>query len=160
MSDLRSAILAASCREEVVSAVRLIYADLQGRIALRQPVCQSSGRCCKFEEFGHRLYVTTMELAAFVKDLDEYPAMLARLCASNPVDHPGCIFQELKLCSVHAIRPFGCRIFFCDETATEWQREQYELFHARLKRLHEELDVPYYYMEWRQGLETIGGSAK
>jgi hypothetical protein len=56
---------------------------------------------------------------------------------------------------VHPIRPFGCRIFFCDATATEWQNEQYERFHARIKRLHEELAIPYFYVEWRLALRSL-----
>jgi hypothetical protein len=60
------------------------------------------------------------------------------------------------LCSVHTIRPFGCRIFFCDATATDWLAEQYERFHARIRRLHEELAVPYFYVEWREGLRAAG----
>jgi Fe-S-cluster containining protein len=153
--DVRSAIFSASRRDDVIDAVHRVYGDLERQIAVRKPICQSSGRCCKFEEFGHRLYVTTMELAAFLKDLDDHPAMLARLHSSKAIANPGCIFQDSKLCSVHTIRPFGCRIFFCDETATAWQREQYEQFHARLKRLHGELDVPYHYVEWRQALDYL-----
>jgi hypothetical protein len=58
------------------------------------------------------------------------------------------------LCGVHAIRPFGCRIFFCDPTAGDWQQQQYELFHAELKKLHERFDVPYFYVEWRFALNA------
>jgi Fe-S-cluster containining protein len=60
-----------------------------------------------------------------------------------------------NLCSVHPIRPFGCRIFFCDPTATDWQQQQYERFHAELKQLHERFGVAYYYVEWRQGIGTM-----
>jgi Fe-S-cluster containining protein len=70
----------------------------------------------------------------------------------------GCPLQKENLCSVHAIRPFGCRIFFCDTTATQWQQERYELFHAELKQLHERFDVPYFYVEWRSALAAIGVS--
>jgi Fe-S-cluster containining protein len=71
-------------------------------------------------------------------------------------DNPGgCPFQSMKLCGVHAIRPFGCRVFFCDETSTDWQHQQYELFHAELRRLHETLQVPYFYVEWRHALRAI-----
>jgi hypothetical protein len=47
-------------------------------------------------------------------------------------------------------------MFFCDATSTEWQNETYEHFHARLKRLHEELEVPYFYVEWRRAIEALG----
>ena len=70
----------------------------------------------------------------------------------------GCPFQQVNLCSVHAIRPFGCRIFFCDSTAQDWQQDQYTRFHAELKRLHEELAVPYFYVEWRVALRAIEGA--
>jgi Fe-S-cluster containining protein len=73
----------------------------------------------------------------------------------DQVDPAGCPFQSDKLCTVHAIRPFGCRIFFCDATTTDWQNQMYEQFHARLKRLHEELNVPYFYIEWREALRIL-----
>ena len=70
-------------------------------------------------------------------------------------DHGGCPFQRDKLCTVHAVRPFGCRIFFCDPTSTDWQTAAYERHHAELKRLHERLGVPYFYLEWRQALRVL-----
>jgi hypothetical protein len=67
----------------------------------------------------------------------------------------GCPFQVGGLCSVHTIRPFGCRVFFCDATSDGWQHEQYERFHGELKRLHDELRVPYQYLEWRDALRQL-----
>jgi Fe-S-cluster containining protein len=131
----------------VREAVARVYADLQTQIDLRKPVCKTSGRCCRFDEFGHRLYVTTLELAAFVSQLPPGERSTA-----------DCPFQIAGLCSVHTIRPFGCRVFFCDATASTWQNDQYERFHAELKRLHEVLGVPYFYVEWRQALRTLGFS--
>jgi Fe-S-cluster containining protein len=142
-------------RPEVLEAVRALYADVQGEIDARRPVCVVSGRCCRFEEFGHRLFVTTAELAAFIHDLPAFPVR-----AGGEWDGTGCPFQSGKICSVHAIRPFGCRMFFCDATSTDWQNETYERFHARLKRLHEELGVPYRYVEWRQALRELGLSGR
>jgi Fe-S-cluster containining protein len=157
MDELKQWVMAASTRDDVRAAVRQIYDNLQQRIDQRRPVCLVSGRCCRFDEYGHRLYVTTAELAAFVAELPQ---------TRGTVPHPrqgGCIFQDGKLCRVHAIRPMGCRIFFCDATATDWQREVYEHFHARLKELHRDLSIPYAYVEWRLacqkiGLAEIGGS--
>jgi Fe-S-cluster containining protein len=148
----RQHVLAAAARPEVRAAVGRVYGDLQREIDARRPVCVVSGRCCRFEEYGHRLYVTTMELAAFVHGLGD-------AVAPGGWDGTGCPFQVRKLCGVHAIRPFGCRMFFCDATATQWQNEQYERFHAELKRLHEELGVPYAYVEWRVALGHLGLAA-
>jgi Fe-S-cluster containining protein len=144
--DLFQAVNEASRRTEVLAAVEQVYVDITAAIAERRPVCEMSGRCCRFEEYGHRLYVSTLELAAFI--------------AGNPKpvvdwDGTGCPFQAGKLCTVHTIRPFGCRMYFCDPTATEWQQGMYEQFHARLKALHEALGVPYYYVEWRAALREL-----
>ena len=142
-------------RPEVLEAVRALYADVQCEVDARRPVCVVSGRCCRFEEFGHRLFVTTAELAAFMHALPAFPTR-----AGGDWDGTGCPFQSGKMCSVHTIRPFGCRMFFCDSTSTDWQNETYERFHARLKRLHEELGVPYRYVEWRQALRELGLSGR
>jgi Fe-S-cluster containining protein len=147
--QLLATVRAASQRGEVIDAVRELYGSLQAEIDRRRPVCQISGRCCRFDEYGHRLYVTTMELAAFFHDLQTPPP------PPPAGDGRGCPFQINKLCSVHAIRPMGCRLFFCDATAADWQQQQYELFHARLKRMHESLGVPYAYLEWRKALEVL-----
>jgi Fe-S-cluster containining protein len=149
LEAVRHAILSASQRDDVPTVVHDLYSDVQKQIDLRRPLCLISGRCCRFEEFGHRLYVTTLELATFLHDLQ-------KLNLPTPAPNPGgCIFQQNKLCSVHTIRPFGCRLFFCDSTATDWQHEQYQLFHTRLKALHEHLNVPYFYLEWRQALALL-----
>jgi Fe-S-cluster containining protein len=148
-SDLASAVMAAAERPAVAGAVAELYADLEAEIARRRPLCVMSGRCCRFDEYGHRLFVTTMELAAFVRNHRPASAGLAAVPG-------GCPFQKDKLCTVHPIRPMGCRLFFCDSSATEWQNQKYEEFHARLRQLHQSLNVPYAYLEWRTALKTAG----
>lgn len=151
---LREAVTEAARRIEVREAVAGIYAQLQREIDVRRPRCDASGRCCRFESFGHRLYVTTMELAAFTAGMA--PAGRPPVSAGTGWDGSGCPFQVEGLCSVRSIRPFGCRIFFCDATSDQWQQVQYERFHARLKQLHDELGVPYRYIEWRAALTELG----
>ena len=143
-------VSAAADRPEVLAAVGEIYARVQAEIDARQPVCQISGRCCRFESFGHRLFVTTAEMATFRRQL---PAPLA---VHTGWDGTGCPFQIAGRCGVHAIRPFGCRIFFCDATSTEWQQAQYEQFHAEIRFLHERLEIPYFYVEWREAIRAVG----
>jgi Fe-S-cluster containining protein len=141
----RTAVTEASARADVRAAVQNIYLALQDAIDLRKPLCATSGRCCRFDEYGHRLFVTTMEMAAFIADL-----------GTPPIDNPGgCPFQMNGLCGVRDIRPFGCRVFFCDQTSTGWQEEQFARFHAELKRLHNRFIVPYFYLEWREALRLL-----
>jgi Fe-S-cluster containining protein len=149
-AEIRRAVLDAAERAEVREALEGIYRDLGVEIAQRQPRCELSGRCCRFEEYGHRLYVTTIELAGFVHGLRQ------RAPAVPAWDGRGCPFQVSKLCTVHGIRPFGCRVFFCDPAATQWQNEAYERFHGQMKRLHDRYGVGYYYIEWREALRVLG----
>jgi Fe-S-cluster containining protein len=150
LSDLPAAVDAASQRPEVLAAVAEVYAALEAETTRRRPKCFLSGKCCNFEEYGHRLYVTTIELAAFVH---EHRAAAAPVVSWNG---KGCPFQVGRLCGVHAHRPMGCRLFFCDETSTDWQREQYERFHADLKRSHDSLGVPYAYLDWQIAVRALG----
>jgi Fe-S-cluster containining protein len=165
---LSKAVEAAAGRPEVGAAVRSVYDAVGAEIDRRRPACAVSGRCCRFEEYGHRLYVTTLELAAFLRCKNDRetvqdeatPATSLSSFILQPAalawDGTGCPFQRAKLCSVHAIRPFGCRMYFCDPTSTDWQNDAYERYHGRLKHLHEALGVPYFYVEWRQALRAMG----
>lgn len=54
-------------------AIRMLYDDVGQAIRDAPadgphgpPVCNASGRCCKFDSFGHRLYVTGLEIAWFL----------------------------------------------------------------------------------------------
>jgi Fe-S-cluster containining protein len=148
-------VSATAVRPEVRRAVARLYGQIQEATDQRRPRCVMSGRCCRFEEYGHRLFVTTMELACFHHELQAMRAGDSSHRRSS-WDGSGCPFQRSKLCSVHAIRPMGCRLFFCDATAEQWQQALYEQCHGELRRLHDELQVPYRYMEWRTALREIG----
>ena len=111
--------------------------------------CQQSGRCCKFDTFGHRLYMSGLEVAYF-KSLAGEPS--SHDTSLPIVGQDGCPYQADGLCSVHPHRPFACRVFFCQQGSDDWQSEQYEAFQAKIKSMHDELDLPYQYMEWRTGL--------
>ena len=146
---LRDAVRIAQAVPALSERIDALYADVQRQIDARRPRCDVSGKCCKFDTFGHLLFLTTVELAAF--DLRRPPNDLP--------DADGCRYQINGLCTAHEVRPFGCRVFFCDITAEQWQEDQYEHFHTRLKHLHDELAVPYLYVEWRQGLTTLDMTA-
>lgn len=161
-----AATRAAAERHDVRVAVRRLYDEFAVEVISRRPTCDASGRCCHFDRYGHHLLVTTAELAVFLGELESSEAGITATAAGGgsharlvvlPTDRHGdaCRFLRDERCSVHAIRPFGCRVFFCDPTAGAWQQAQYERFHGRLKRLHERLDVPYAYVEWREALACL-----
>lgn len=146
---LRDAVGRPVDRVAVLGALDSVYGAFQALVDLRKPRCEQSGRCCRFEAFGHLLFVTPVELIGFRERL------ATPVGVWDGTAMPSCPFQQDGLCSVHRARPFGCRVYFCDPTATDWQREQYEAFHDQIKNLHARFDVPYLYVEWREALKAL-----
>lgn len=203
---------AAAADPRVDAALRDLYARLDAAVAARGPTCWVSGNCCKFEAYGHRLYVTALETAWVLANLPPgvprpYAPPTPPVAPASPANPkirralrpfiganpgpgissasmgypappgepgyvggpaaggtapappqaegpllPACVFQVDGLCTVHAIRPLGCRIFFCQKGTEEWQHELYETFLGELRSLHDRLALPYCYMEWRLSL--------
>jgi len=149
----------AVCDTAVDEGLRAIWADVEAAIAARSPTCWISGRCCKFETFGHRLYVTGLETAWTLRQLEQAgDAAAIRLAATSEVSLDGCVFQINGMCSVHAIRPLGCRLFFCQQGTEQWQQDLYEVMLKRLRSLHELHGLAYVYADWRW-LLGLGGAA-
>lgn len=153
----------AAVKPELDGAIVALYDQLDAAIRARGPTCWTSGKCCNFDAYGHRLYVTGLEIAWVLwrtqgttpqhepKHADNRSLPILTPSPPRPLT-PSCPYQLDKLCSIHAHRPMGCRVFFCQSGTEEWQRELYETFLARLRALHETHGVPYRYMEWRAGL--------
>lgn len=167
--------------ETIAAAVKAILDAADRDIAARKPVCVASGKCCKFEEYGHRLYVTAAEMLHFAavmgRDARAGAAMrLEREAApttGSTVDRPGlrlplplyqadgalspgCVYQVSGMCTAREARPLGCRVYFCDANAQSWQSELYEKYHGQLRELHETHGLPYAYREWREALGMLG----
>jgi len=145
--------IAAARQPHLDRALRALYESLDADIAGRGPTCWLSGKCCHFDSYGHRLYATGLEIAWLLAQLDD--AAWNRLAAADLPQLDGCPFQMNRQCSAHAIRPLGCRVFFCDPTAKDWQNPVYESHLQSLRELHEQHDLPYAYMEWRHGLDEV-----
>lgn len=148
---------AARGRADLCDAVAEVHGRLQAEIDRRRPMCSASGRCCRFEAYGHRLFVTTIELAVFADRLSAAGSSADASDADTQLwDGSGCPYQIDGLCGVHGVRPFGCRVYFCDPSSTDWQQDLYERTHNELKALHERAQVAYYYVEWREALQAMG----
>ncbi len=114
--------------------------------------CRQCGQCCRFEQFGHRLYVTAGELAL----------MLHRTPDRSPAQAPAaglCPHQDQARCLARAGRALGCRLFFCDPAAHDWFCDAYEHFHQRIKLLHAAHGLPYVYAELSAALAELAAVA-
>jgi len=183
--------------EAIGRAIASLYADLDQAVRDAPqngphgpPRCNASGRCCKFDTYGHRLYVTGLEIAWFLRRApgagpeasEESPSLPSgEASLALPVVEPGhaaptsidktrgptsdsydalpdaCRYQVDGLCTTHAIRPLGCRVYFCTPGTDDWQHAVYERFQSRLQQLHTDHALPYRYMEWRAGLIEADG---
>lgn len=154
----------------VVAAIDAMQAELMARIADRKPRCDASGRCCNFAKHGHLLFVTGLEAAVAVEKISQLRAGEANELRARDAAEPrvvslaqvnaarergDCPFLEGHLCGVHPARPMGCRVYFCDETAQEWQHAQSEWMMEEVRRLHERETIEYRYAEWRWLLEVL-----
>ena len=142
----------AAVRPDISAALTALYADIDTAVRAKGPTCWTSGKCCKFDTFqgGHLLYVTGLEIAWM---LAQSQTIQTGLNPSNVGLEGACAFQSKGMCSVHTVRPLGCRIFFCQQGTQDWQQHLYEQFLTTLRTMHDEQGIEYRYMEWRSGLQ-------
>ncbi|MBX3381281.1 MAG: hypothetical protein KF805_14395 [Phycisphaeraceae bacterium] len=140
-----SSWLAAARSPSVAASLEAVYAMIADQIEARGPACWASGRCCNFEKAGHRLYTTGLEAAYCVARL-EVPLTMEALDAAAA--RGGCAFQVANICGVHAIKPSGCRVYFCDRSAQQWQHELTERAVEQIRLIHDREGIEYRYAEW------------
>lgn len=140
--SLVQAARAARSHDPLAAGVAAIYRSADAAIAVRQPACHQCARCCRFARYGHNLFVSTAELALFLRRTH-----LARI--DGPIAE-ACPFlrTDVARCGAREARPLGCRLFYCDASATGWQQDLYDRLHRRMRHLHQACDVPYFYAEW------------
>jgi Fe-S-cluster containining protein len=149
---------------EVAAGLAALHARVAEEVAARKPICLASGQCCHFERFGHRLFVTGLDAAWCVRSLVDRNAPAACAATSAGVhdaqERGTCPFLiDGRWCGAHVERPLGCRIYFCDRAARDWQEALYEETHRALAALHDRHAIPYRYGEWRAMLALVVGGA-
>lgn len=134
----------------VIELMRRLRAAIEEETRQRRPLCVASGLCCRFEAYGHRLYLTGLETAYVV---DRLHSELGRIVTagevSAAVEGGTCPFLVDRLCGVHLVRPLGCRTYFCDPRTGDQFTALHERCHDEVRRIHETLAIPYRYGEWR-----------
>lgn len=140
MSDMNPpAALELNCSlSEPLAELRSIYDQLDADLARLGPVCQLSGRCCRFQEYGHTLFVSALEIQFLLRNAPE---------PERPLDRgQTCPWQDSdNRCKARGARPLGCRVYFCDEAFQDPCQELSERFILRLKQLTQKHDIPWDY---------------
>lgn len=124
-----------------------LYAEVDAAVRATGVRCDSSGRCCRFKEWGHVLYLSAIEAEFLLETAPPY---------STPVSPDGCPFQVEKLCTARDERPLGCRIYFCDPAYQETGNALTESSLAKLKRLADEQGLEWRYAPLHVFLNEVG----
>jgi Fe-S-cluster containining protein len=152
--------------DQIVARVSEIYEWIESRQLANKAIagkCLACGKCCDFESYGHKLFVTTPEMIYFVEKIGKTDVIVSEAKQSQALEieklprRPGssgllimtssrCPYQVEGKCSVHAHRFSGCRIFCCKGKAM-FQSELTEAVIKKFKALCSELQIPYRYVE-------------
>lgn len=133
------------------AAVREVYRELDEAVAALAPVCAVSGRCCRFVEYEHTLFLSAPEAAILLADAPP---------PSRPLDDGAtCPWQDARgRCTAREARPLGCRVYFCDPKYAPHGPDLAEGAIARLKRVVEALDLPWDYAPLHRHLRAAAAA--
>ncbi len=111
---------------EVRRQVLELYREVDRQVAAAGPVCVASGRCCRFKEYGHTLFLSNLEAEILLEGAPPH---------AGPVTPDFCPYQKENLCTAREPRPLGCRIYYCDPAYQETGNRLTEEALRRLKEL-------------------------
>ena len=84
-------------------ALTALYHEIDVELRRLGASCEACGRCCRFAEFGHRLWMTNLET--------DY--LRARHEHREAVDPGACAYLDGTSCSARDGRSLACRTFHC-----------------------------------------------
>ena len=125
-----------------------LYREVDAAVAAAGPVCVASGRCCRFKEYGHVLFLSNLEADVLLCGAPPYDP------ASVPPDF--CPFQKGNLCTAREPRPLGCRVYYCDPNYQETAGALSEKYLRRLKALADEHGTGWLYAPLHAFLKDPG----
>src|SRR5437660_670703 len=113
-----------------------LYEEVDREVAAAGPTCVASGRCCRFKEYGHVLFLSNLEADVLLASALPY---------EQPVSADFCPFQKESLCTAREPRPLGCRVYYCDPLYQETGNRITEKYLHRLKELARTHAVEWHY---------------
>src|SRR5437867_7094860 len=127
-----------------------LYREVDREVQAAGPVCVASGRCCRFKEYGHVLYLSNLEADVLLSAAPAYDTL---------VSTDFCPFQKENLCTARAPRPLGCRVYYCDPNYQETGNQITERYLQQLKQLAQDHNVAWRYAPLHQYLNEGGKPA-
>ncbi len=135
-------------RDALRQKVFQLYRQADEEIRSHGPVCVASGKCCRFKEYGHTLFLSHLEADVLLSGAPEY---------ETPTDASFCPFQKNLLCTAREHRPLGCRVYYCDPNYAGKAEPITEKYVAELKQLSEEFNLGWTYAPLHRFLDARSG---
>ena len=138
--------------DKLLSEVERIYAGLDAQIRQHRSLagqCKICGRCCDFDIFEHRLFITLPELIYLAAKLGEKKL--------KPMTGGRCPYNIEGRCTVYEYRFAGCRIFCC-RGDRDFQSGLSESTLNSLKSISAEFEIPYRYSGLSDALNNFGAT--
>jgi hypothetical protein len=106
-----------------------MYREVDREVSAAGPVCVASGRCCRFKEYDHVLFLSNLEAEVLLAGAPAF---------SGPVTADFCPWQVNNLCTAREPRPLACRVYYCDPNYQEEGVRISEKYVRRLKEMADE----------------------
>ena len=138
--------------DKLLAEVERIYARLDAQIRQHRRLagqCNVCGKCCDFDIFEHRLFVTLPELVYLAAKLGEKKL--------KPMTGGRCPYNVEGRCTVYEYRFAGCRIFCC-RGDKDFQSALSESTLSSLKSISAEFEIPYLYSGLSDALNNFGAT--
>ena len=158
--------------KEIIRQVGHIYEWLDEQLNannVKAGVCGICGKCCDFESYDHRLYVTTPEMIYFADKLtgsdviasaakqshtERSAEPVSETLTKNKMPTGRCPYQVNGKCTVYPYRFAACRIFCCKADA-DFQSDLTETAVKKFKMLCEKFQIPYRYVDLPTALKSV-----
>ena len=137
-----------TANSKIAGAMEQVYGWVDSQMTQVADRCDGCGKCCDFEAFGHRLFVTSPEMIHFAERLS--PERVRPMAAGR------CPYNIDGKCSVYDHRFAGCRIFSCKDDS-DFQSQLTEKALEKFKSICERLDIAYKYTGLKTALNQTAG---
>jgi hypothetical protein len=142
----------------IITAVEEVYRHIDDTVASwmqaadraaldrrTRSLCHACGRCCDFESYDHRLFVTSAEITHLIAAVGRGNILHMR--------DGVCPYHLRGECTIHAYRFAGCRIFHC-KADPEAQAALSEWASSRFKAICQEAGLDYSYVDLKTALNS------
>jgi hypothetical protein len=128
-------------------SIEAVYRKLDEAVSRAGALCGACGACCRFDEYGHQLWLSALELA-----------YLLDACGAAPAPRDGvCPYLVDGLCRAREARALGCRVFHCGLPAAEVEALGEE-FAAMMVRVADESGLERTFGELLESLRAVAGA--